>query len=67
MSLSLGVDVGGAPKAGEEKGGVLGSAVGERIDRLVIRMREITTKLSTVNVERNFHSDHFSQKQTIKK
>ena len=33
--------------------GVLGLAVGERIDRLEIRMGEITTKLSKVNMERN--------------
>ena len=30
-------------------------------------MLEITTKLSKVNMERNLHSDHVSQKQTIKK
>ena len=52
----------------ESRVGVLGFAVGERIDRLEIRMGEITTKLSKVNMEKNFHSDsdHVSQKQTIK-
>ena len=34
MSISLGVNVGGAHGAGGEQGGVLGLAVGERIDRL---------------------------------
>ena len=44
MSISLGVDVGGAINAGEEQDRLLGLAVGERIDRLEIRMGEITTK-----------------------
>ena len=38
MSKSLGVDVGGAHDAGEEQCDVLGLAVGERMDRLEIRM-----------------------------
>ena len=67
LSISLGVDVGGAPNAGEEQDGVLGLAVGERIDRLEIRIGGITTKFSKVNMERNLHSDYVSQKQTIKK
>ena len=39
-----------------------GLAVGERIDRLKIRMGETTTKLSKFNMEKNIHSDLVSQK-----
>ena len=55
MTASQGAVVGGVDDAEGVQDGAVGLAVGERIDNLESSIKELTTKMSQINTERNFY------------
>ena len=59
--------MGGVDDAEGERDGAVVLAVGERMDKLESSIIELTTKMSQINVERNFDPGKNNQRQTNRK
>ena len=67
MTVSLGAVVGGVDDAEGERNGAVVLLVAERMDKLESSIKELTTKMSQINVERNFNPGKNNQRQTNRK
>ena len=67
MTVSLGVVVGGVYNLEGEQNGAVVLVVGEIMDKLESSIKELTSKMSPINVERNFNPGKNNQRQTNRK